>query len=101
MFSGGRFLGRPDFYWDEFGVIGEADGMAKYDGTHDVAADEKRRQGELEDAGLIAVRWVWADLWPFDEVARPAARGVRTRPATRPGAAALDRRLVTSAARLS
>ena len=26
----GRFLGRLDFYWDEFGVAGEADGRLKY-----------------------------------------------------------------------
>ena len=24
-------IGRLDFYWDEFGVVGEADGRAKYD----------------------------------------------------------------------
>jgi hypothetical protein len=26
----GRFAGRVDFYWDEYGVIGEADGWGKY-----------------------------------------------------------------------
>lgn len=81
MYSGGRFVGRPDFYWDEFGVIGEADGMVKYDGTTTSLREEKRRQGELEDAGLITVRWGWSDLWPFDEVARRLrsafARGLR------------------------
>lgn len=81
IYSGGGFLGRPDFYWDEFGVIGEADGMAKYDGRPLSLREEKRRQGELEDAGLITVRWGWTDAWAFDAVAARLsaafARGLR------------------------
>jgi hypothetical protein len=56
----GRFVGRPDFYWDEYGVIGEADGRAKYD-SRGVLTSEKLRQEELEELGLIAVRWGWDD----------------------------------------
>ena len=65
----GRLVGRVDFYWDEFGVVGEADGMAKYDAGPAALRAEKRRQELLEDAGLIVVRWTWAQLWPFDGVA--------------------------------
>lgn len=53
-----RLLGRVDFYWDEFGVAGEADGRGKYL-DHAVLLREKQRQERLEDAGLVVVRWQW------------------------------------------
>ncbi|WP_460604458.1 type IV toxin-antitoxin system AbiEi family antitoxin domain-containing protein [Jatrophihabitans fulvus] len=40
---GGVFLGRPDFYWEHAGVIGEADGMVKYDGVVGSLVAEKKR----------------------------------------------------------
>jgi hypothetical protein len=57
----GRFVGRVDFLWEEFGVIGEADGALKYD---DRAANyaEKRREDWLRELGLRVIRWGWADL---------------------------------------
>jgi hypothetical protein len=54
----GRQLGRLDFYWDEFGVAGEADGRSKYD-AREVLIAEKERQELLEDCGLVFVRWGW------------------------------------------
>ncbi|MEO9138421.1 MAG: hypothetical protein ABI345_05080, partial [Jatrophihabitans sp.] len=66
---GGQFIGRVDFYWDEFGVVGEADGDGKLAGRPRGLIEEKRRQGQLEDAGLIVVRWGWSDLRTFDPVA--------------------------------
>ncbi|SHH27794.1 Transcriptional regulator, AbiEi antitoxin, Type IV TA system [Jatrophihabitans endophyticus] len=65
----GAFVGRVDFYWDEFGVVGEADGLRKYSSPA-ALYDEKRRQERLEQAGLIVVRWGWGDLATFDVVAR-------------------------------
>jgi hypothetical protein len=58
---GGRPIGTVDFYWDEFGVAGEADGLLKYrdDGS---LASEKLRQERLEEVGLVVVRWGWADV---------------------------------------
>jgi hypothetical protein len=54
----GLFLGRLDFYWDEFGVAGEVDGQVKYTDDPVLAVvREKRRQGPMEDLGLIFVRW--------------------------------------------
>lgn len=77
----GKFLGRVDFYWDEFGVVGECDGLAKYDVNPFALRDEKRRQGPMEDSGLIFERWGWDDLAAFETVAtrcRAAfARGLR------------------------
>jgi hypothetical protein len=56
----GNFLGRTDFYWDEFGVVGEADGRSKYD-QRDVLTAEKLRQEDLEERGVAVVRWGWTD----------------------------------------
>jgi hypothetical protein len=50
--------GRLDFYWDEFGVAGEADGRSKYDARR-ILTDEKDRQEHLEDHSLVFVRWGW------------------------------------------
>lgn len=56
----GVLCGRVDFYWDEYGVFGEADGRLKYtDG--DVLFAEKQRQEAIEDLSLIGVRWGWMD----------------------------------------
>jgi len=52
----GRFLGRVDNYWDEFGIAGEVDGRDKY-GDHDDLWDEKRRQDDLSETNLVIVRW--------------------------------------------
>ena len=47
-----RFVGRCDFYWDEFGVVGEADGEAKLQDRDDLVA-EKQTPGR---AGTAAPR---------------------------------------------
>jgi hypothetical protein len=66
----GRFVARVDFYWDEFGVVGEADGAMKYDGTDPTPLlAEKKRQGALEDLDLEVVRWGSDDLRNFGSVA--------------------------------
>jgi hypothetical protein len=65
----GRFLGRCDFYWDEFGVVGEADGDVKYESGQPAVVAERERQKLLEQAGLIVVRWSWSDLYAFGDVA--------------------------------
>lgn len=57
----GRLVGRADFYWDEFGVVGEADGRSKYD-QRAVLTQEKRRQEAFENLALVVVRWGWQDV---------------------------------------
>lgn len=57
---------RVDFLWDEVRVVGEADGLSKYqsDGvrsTLDVVRAEKRREERLVDARYEVVRWGWED----------------------------------------
>ncbi len=71
----GGFVARVDFYWDEFGVAGEADGDLKYDGTDpDPLLAEKDRQEELEDLNLGVVRWGTRNLKNFAPVARRLQR---------------------------
>jgi hypothetical protein len=60
--QGGVFLGRVDFLWPDAGVVGEADGMTKYDGEPDALRREKLRQERLEKLGLIVVRLGRNDL---------------------------------------
>lgn len=62
----GAFLGRVDFYWD--GVVGEADGLTKYDQGPHVLRREKRRQDALDRTGLKVVRWGMQDLPRFELV---------------------------------
>ncbi|SOD75126.1 putative AbiEi antitoxin of type IV toxin-antitoxin system [Jatrophihabitans sp. GAS493] len=60
---GGRFLGRVDFFWPQFGVVGEADGFEKYaTAPMEVLRAEKLRQERLEQIGLVVVRWGWAEV---------------------------------------
>jgi len=71
-------IGRVDFFWDEFNVVGEADGRVKYaDGEAEPTDlpplwEEKLRQERLEEAGFIVVRWTWNQIFfePEKVVAR-------------------------------
>ncbi|MGH8860440.1 MAG: hypothetical protein ACRDVG_04255 [Jatrophihabitantaceae bacterium] len=69
----GVFLGRLDFYWEQFGVAGEVDGREKYSANDPGAVwwREKRRQELMEDTSLVFVRWGRADL---DNMPRLLAR---------------------------
>lgn len=64
----GRLVARVDFWWEEFGVVGECDGMGKYFGEYsekslrEVLDEEKFRAQELVDLGYIVVRWSWDEL---------------------------------------
>jgi hypothetical protein len=52
---------RLDFFWAEQRVVGEADGMTKYDDIAILRA-EKVRQERLERLGLRVVRWTWREM---------------------------------------
>jgi hypothetical protein len=66
----GNFAGRADFLWPEFGVIGEADGLEKYDNDLDRTSlrKEKLRQELFEQLGLVVVRWGSLDLAAIDRL---------------------------------
>ena len=57
----GRFIGRVDFFWEAARIVGECDGLVKYD-TREVLYAEKRREDDLRALGLRVVRWGWRDL---------------------------------------
>lgn len=52
-----------DFAWPHLGVIGEADGQAKYD-IPGVRDREAVKYAALVDAGWTIVRWTWDDVFP-------------------------------------
>lgn len=53
-----------DFYWEDYSVVGEADGLLKYDDSEPLTLRaEKLRQEELEAMGYVVVRWTWDDIW--------------------------------------
>ncbi|MDU0349106.1 hypothetical protein [Actinomyces sp. MRS3W] len=66
----GGLLGRVDFIWFDYGVIGEFDGRVKYGraltdrSTDEVLVDERRREINIERAtGMRVVRWLWDDAF--------------------------------------
>lgn len=62
-------IGIVDFFWSEFRVVGEFDGLGKYlrdeyrggRSTAEVVLDEKRRENRLRAVDLRVARWEWAD----------------------------------------
>jgi hypothetical protein len=58
----GEFIGRVDFYWQQYWTIAEADGMAKYDDPKK-AREQIRRDIRLRDAGFKVVHFTWAELF--------------------------------------
>jgi hypothetical protein len=69
-------IGFVDMYWEELGVIGEADGMLKYRTGMDLI-EEKRREDRLRRRKPV-VRWDWTQMWNEPQViaqwVRAAAR---------------------------
>lgn len=77
-------VARVDFAWPSLGVVGEADGRAKYaeDVTGAVLWAEKRREDALRALGLEIVRWTWQEA-----VHRPAVLAAHFERARRRAAA--------------
>ncbi|MBA0126381.1 type IV toxin-antitoxin system AbiEi family antitoxin domain-containing protein [Haloechinothrix sp. YIM 98757] len=88
---------RVDFLWDDVRVVGEADGLGKYEpgygrSARDVLRAEKRRDEWLADAGYEVLRWGWEDANDPPRLARRLraafSRGAeRQRGRQQPGAA--------------
>jgi hypothetical protein len=89
----GKFVGRVDMLWRKEGVIGESDGMGKYQGefavgdwSADEAAEvmvaERERERELEGLGFGVARWGTAGLRNYGEGLYAAV--VRARRRARP-----------------
>jgi len=81
VWYGGALVGRVDFLWRQFLVVGEADGRTKYTAVDDLYA-EKRREERLRDLGLEVVRWDWPTAYHrsrelADILQRAFVRGAR------------------------
>lgn len=64
---------RVDFWWPDAGIIGEADGTAKYGADGSIAIkrvlEEKRREDALRSVSAGFARWSWSDAWDGDPLA--------------------------------
>jgi hypothetical protein len=61
----GWLIARVDFYWEQFGLVGEADGELKYVDER-VLFREKQRRDAIEDAHHV-IRWTWRQAHEPDE----------------------------------
>jgi len=79
----GRLIGRTDFGWPKYGVVGEFDGMVKYSRAltgqdpAEAVFDEKRREDALRALGLTVIRWTWHDLAEFAPIAARLNKALR------------------------
>ena len=59
------WVARSDFLWEEYRVVGEADGKVKY--LQDELWAEKQRQDDVEDADYEVIRWNWRTAHASDD----------------------------------
>ena len=79
--AGGIFLGRSDFAWEDWRLLGEFDGRLKYgrllrpgQEAGDVVFEEKRREDAIREEDWGMVRWTWSDLKRPDRLAARVRR---------------------------
>jgi len=58
-------VARVDFYWEEFGLVGEADGAIKYVDEQALFREKQRRDAIEERCHVI--RWTWRQAHMPDE----------------------------------
>ena len=61
VFDADGLIGYADMAWPDHKVIGEADGLLKYQDRSDLIA-EKAREDRLRAQGWIVVRWTWDEM---------------------------------------
>lgn len=69
---------RVDFLSEELRLVVEFDGMSKYEGADDLAA-EKEREDALRRRGYLVVRIIWRELFEEGAVARAIAEALASR----------------------
>lgn len=75
----GLLIGIGDFYWEEFHLVGEYDGLAKYSreeylqgqSPSDALTAEKIREDAIRATGRGLVRWLWSEVWGHGPDAPP------------------------------
>ena len=79
--AGGISLGRSDFAWEDWRLLGEFDGRIKYgrllrpgQEAGDVVFEEKRREDAIREEDWGMVRWTWSDLNRPDRLAARVRR---------------------------
>ena len=78
----GRLVGRTDFAWPEYGLLGEFDGRGKYlrglkqgQSVADVVLAEKAREDLIREiTGWMFVRITWPELSHYEETAERIRR---------------------------
>ena len=60
--EGGGKIARVDFFWREYGVVAEADGLLKYQAGADAIAELKRDR-LLREQGLDVIHFTWEELF--------------------------------------
>lgn len=68
---GGRLVGRADFYWEDFRLLGEFDGRIKYgrlrrkgESADDAVVREKQREDEMRATACGMARFMWSEVQP-------------------------------------
>lgn len=84
--ANGRFVARVDFLFVDLGVVGEADGLAKY-AIAGVDEHEQTRRQRIENLGYGFVRWQASDLCRFDVIAERIRHTARHLPSPPLGSA--------------
>jgi hypothetical protein len=67
----GHLIGRADFYWEQFRLLGEFDGRVKYERllkkgetSTDAVVREKRREDDMRATSCGMSRFVWSEVQP-------------------------------------
>jgi hypothetical protein len=88
MFRCGSLVGRTDFAWPEYGLLGEFDGLSKYgrlrrpgESVEEAVVREKTREDLLREiTGWLMIRLIWRELFtPEVTAARLRAQLLRGR----------------------
>jgi very-short-patch-repair endonuclease len=69
----GNFVGRVDFFFPEYRLVIEFDGLVKYGSDAGSVVAEKRREDRIRELGYLVLRVTWVDL------RRPAELSARIR----------------------
>jgi hypothetical protein len=75
--AAGTFVGRTDFAWPEYGLLGEFDGFSKYgrlrrpgETVEEAVVREKTREDLLREVtGWLMIRLIWRELFTPDATA--------------------------------